>query len=494
MVLGIVLQGQVRNGWRSIYDKEGRLTRMYYYQNGINNSDSSRFFQYYAENHLKAYVIGEIHTQKGYVDGSVMLFDQAGKLTRFDYGKTGHSFFNVECDYYQECILNWSDRFEVNSGCWVSDSSSVRGSELVVHNSSKPMGIAVYKPKVPVSLENEFVCKLVIPVNNSSKQGLALGWKDEDNYYLIELSFGTYYSVHQFVDGRISNITQGRTEIERPGDEENILIVRKTDKNLIIEWNGVMQNVLPLPDFSGDKIALVSRSRGDMRVSDFAISYKPGTYQSFYKDLWVGKGTGFFIAPNRILTTYDNISEANSLRVHAEIDGKKMILPATVFRIEENNNIAILNVDVPGFKAFDELPFGYGSRAPISETVVFSLGFPNAISSIHVHPEVFQGKIIHGSTFMSGYRLLEMSFRYGMSGAPVFDNDANLVGVCALRGMDIKHSEMIDFNMNSRLFMANMGKFDRSIVSPLKNLSTRDKISKLSELVVILESSVFELE
>ena len=90
--------------------------------------------------------------------------------------------------------------------------------------------------------------------------------------------------------------------------------------------------------------------------------------------------------------------------------------------------------------------------------------------------------------------MLEMPFRYGMIGAPVFDNDANLLGVCAMSGIDLRFSEMIDFNANSRLFMANMGKFERRIESPLKDLSTREKINKLSELVVIIESSVFVLD
>jgi hypothetical protein len=85
-----------------------------------------------------------------------------------------------------------------------------------------------------------------------------------------------------------------------------------------------------------------------------------------------------------------------------------------------------------------------------------------------------------------------MPFRFGMMGAPVFDKDVNLIGISAYKGLDLKYSEIVDFYENSRLFKTNLGKFDRNLESPLRDLPTRDKIKALSEIVVIIESSVFD--
>lgn len=494
VLITIILAAQVRNGWRSVYDVEGRLTRMYYYNNGMIVHDSSYFYQYYTDNYLKAIVSGEIKRQNGGVNGTVCLFDEMGKLTRYTYGMDGSVLFNVECDYYEECIASWGDDFEVVNNCWLSDSFNVQNGHLMVYSHNNTMNVAVYDPEIPVDLEHDFVCKVEIPKNNTSKQGLALGWDDNNNYYLIELTAGAYYNVYNVVDGKMTPVTQGRVALDKPGTVENTLLVRKNSENIIVEWNNVIQGVYKTPEFKGNKLALVSRSIGDMRIDDFVFSYKPNSSDFFMQSLWIGKGTGFFIAPDRILTTYDNIAEAKNLRVLASIDGERYTLPVSIFRVEEEHNMAVLKVDDRDFKAFDQLPFGYTDKPSLTDTKILALGFPNALGGVYMHPEIFQGKVMFGSTRVSGCRMLEIPFRFGMVGAPVFDSDANLLGVMAYKGTSLKCVEMLDFSSNARLFMANMGKFEKRIVSPIKDLSNRDKTQKLSDLVVIIESSVFDLD
>ena len=45
LVIPLVPLAQLRNGWRSVYDKEGRLYSMKYYNNGIDVADSTIYFQ-----------------------------------------------------------------------------------------------------------------------------------------------------------------------------------------------------------------------------------------------------------------------------------------------------------------------------------------------------------------------------------------------------------------------------------------------------------------
>lgn len=482
---------QVRNGWRSIYDKEGRLTRMYYYNNGVSVSDSNLFFQYYSENLLKVVVTGEINSQNGNVDGSVSLFDYEGLVNSYHIKRNGQVTFDMDCDYEQNYSGTWSDLFDVETGDWVCDSFSIEKSNLLIHNNSS-IAYAIYKPEVPIDIKNDFACKLIIPVaNNSAKQGLALCWKNEQNYFLFELLFGKYYNVYYWQNGEFFPVTKGRQLIEKANEDVNELVVRKTGGKLIVEVNGVMEFVYDCPDFTGNTIALVTRSKGDARFSDFIFKNNKMLDEDFFNSKWIGKGTGFFISPTKILTTYEVVMDAKKLRIKGRVDGKSYILPAKIFQLDEENNIAVLQINKGDKKPFATLPYGYTDRAPLSESMALSIGHPNAVGGIYMKPEVFKGQVLSGLASYSNSRLLEMPFRYGMIGSPIFDNDANLIGVCAYKGMDIKYSEMIDFKDNDRLFKANMGKFERKIESPVKNKTTQEKIKALNNVVVLIESNVF---
>lgn len=491
LAVSMNVSGQVRNGWRSVYDKEGRLTRMNYFDNGRNVADSSMLFQYYTDNVLKGYIMGEVATQTGEVNGLVALFDQTGNLISFANKVKGETVFDVRCDFEQKCKAIWIDEFNQMNNDWECGDYSTYDGEMIIHNQSL-IGTAIYKPDVSINLAEPFLCKIEIPVEgNSAKQAIALGWKDADNFLLFEVSFGTYFNVYDCKDGNYNDLTAGRKKIENPSATSNNLVLTYNGTNIIFEINGKIEMIVPNPKFENNKVALITRARGDARFSSFMFSSDVEENDHFYEEVWIGKGTGFFITPNRILTTFDVVSDARMLRIRTKINNIERLLPVKVFRVEESNNLAILSVEDPDFNAFDVLPYGFSGSIPVSESTIWSLGFPNAISTIYMPPETYEGSVLPTTSMTAGYRLLELPFRFGMMGAPAFDKDANLIGVVAYKGLDLKYSEIIDFHDNSRLFKANLGRFDRSIESPLRALPLQEKIKKLSEIVVIVESNVF---
>lgn len=492
LLLGFfVLNGQVRNGWRSVYDKDGRLTRMNYYDNGRNVTDSSMFFQFYTDNAIKAFITGEFFPQNGEVNGLVALFDEAGNLTSYANKIKGETLFDVRCDYNQACKAIWLDEFNLLNDEWECGDYSVYDGEMIIHNQTI-VGEAIYNPNVHVNINKPFNCRVEIPVSgNSAKQGIALGWADKDNYLLFEISFGTYFNVYEFVNGELNDLSQGRKEIENPSTSVNALVIRNTGENILFEINNKLEMVIPLPKFKGDRIALLTRAKGDAKFASFIFASDVSENDHFYQEVWIGKGSGFFISPNRILTTFDVISDARKLRVKARVGGRNYILPVKILRLEEENNLAILMVEDKRFKAFDQIPYGYSSTGPVSESSVWALGYPNAVSAIYMPPEVYEGKVLPTSSMTAGYRLLEMPFRFGLMGAPVFDNNANLIGITAYKGLDLRYTEIVDFYENSRLFKATLGKFENSLNAEIKSLSLQEKIKRLSETVVIVESNVF---
>ncbi|MCF8363217.1 MAG: hypothetical protein K9G70_11410 [Prolixibacteraceae bacterium] len=322
VVLSLSIFGQVRNGWRSVFDKEGRLTRMHFYDNGVSIIDSSFFFQYYTENVLKALINGEIKSNTGQLDGSIALFDRSGMLTSYSIKKKGHNVFDVECDYEENCMALLSEGFESKSKYWVGDDIRFYQDNLIIRN-SEDYATAKYNPPYSFDLERPFALKVVLPVNNNvNKLGIALGWNDMDNSYLFEFIDGQYYNINHIQSGNDDYLTNKKSEIEDPRNQFNEVVIRNDGKNLILEVNSTIEEVLPIPDFASNTIALVTKSEGDALFSEMRYRFDMCYNNEFFNALWVGKGSGFFIGNNKVLTTYDVVYEAKRLRITGKKGGE----------------------------------------------------------------------------------------------------------------------------------------------------------------------------
>ena len=496
LFLFVNLFAQVRNGWRSIYDTDGRLTRMQYFDSGIESIDSNLYFQYFTDNVIKGIVNGEMTKDEGCNNGAIYLFDESGDITSYNVKRDGQLVFNMTCNYFDSCYSVWSDKFDAVTGCWVGDSFFVKNGELVIPN-DKTQGVAIFNPPVNVDLKSDFIFVTHIPnIHNSSKLGVVFDWKDESNFYLFEISFGEYFSLIHYDKGVFYqlNYGAGRQQIEKKNPDFNEIRIRGSGSNLIFEVNGNIELISARPKMENNNIGLMTRSRGDARFMDVAFQYVIPRSDLFYTDKWIGKGTGFFITSSgKILTTYDVVADAKNLRIKGILNGEQYILPVDVVRVEEEKNIAILQVRNHYFSPFKVLPYGFISRKPISDSHIFSIGYPNATSGIYMEPEEFKGRVMPASASVAENILLEMSFRYGMIGSPVFDNDVNLVGIVANKGMDIKYTEIVDFYSNSRLIAGYMNIPSQSVDSPLKDMTDQERLKALSESVVIIESSMFDL-
>lgn len=490
--LSVASISQVRNGWRSVYDKEGRLSRINYYDNGKLVIDSNRYYQYYNENTPKAIVKGEINSTVGCINGTVTLYDPAGMLTNYAINSGGNKIYDLTCDYYGSCSSVWIDFFDSDSKSWNGVAYAIANSQLTLKDQEK-MKVLVYDPPVPIDLEQAFACKLLIPVkNNNETQALAVGWKDEKNCLLFEIKGGREFAITKYDNGLQTSISNGWQAVDFPHHETSEMVLKRSGKNFTFEINGSIQFIVPATMFRGNHFALVSRSGGEAKFNDWIVRYTLPENDPFFDRHWIGKATGFFISSGgRVLTTHDAVMDAKQVRVKGKINDEEFTLPAKVIRVDETNNLAVLQVNNPNFKAFEILPFGYSNLSPVSESKVYCIGFPNAISGIYQAPEVFEGKTISGTIAATGNNQLELDFRNGMIGAPVFDIDFNFIGICSNKGVELKFSEIIDFHHNSRLFMAYMGQTERKIDSPLKGKTYQEKYKVGAELVVIVEANYF---
>jgi hypothetical protein len=486
---------QIRNGWRSIYDTSGRLSRMSYYDRGISVIDSNFYFQYHTDNLLKAIVTGEITKEDGCKNGAVILFDETANVTSYSIRRSGQQVFLTSCDYQGLCNSNWGDPFDVKTNIWIAENYEIENGELILNN-EKNSAFALFNSPVAIDLKGEFVIQTRIPNNNNSQRlGIVFGYQDDNNYYILEISNNDFFSLLNIDNGNAITIGDGRKPIEKKGLEFNELKINCNGRTIIIEINKNIELIFPKPNFKGNTIGLATRSRGAARFLDFGFSFPIPNHHPFYSNQWIGKGTGFFISPQgRILTTYDAIFDAKKIRVKVMINDQVFTYNAELMRVEEDRNLAILQISDHTFKPINEIPFGLTGKKPISESNCLSIGYPNAVSGIFMKPEIFSGKILPTSVSASTDMLLEMSFRYGMIGSPVFDNDANLIGIVSNKGLELKYTEAIDYFNNSRLLQGFLGRSERSFESPLKGKTVQEKYKALSEIVVIIESSIFGAE
>jgi hypothetical protein len=486
---------QVRVGWRSIYDTSGRLTQMNYYENGINVLDSNFYFQYYTDNLIKGIITGDISREEGCRTGSISLFDEKENLSSYSIKRNGQPIFNIYCNDSGKYLPTWRDQFDSQTGCWETDSFMIQNSEFILHN-DKDLAIAEYKPPFPIAISGEFALRTRIPKDkNSSKIGVCLGWKDQNNYFLFEISYGESYSVLKYENGVCTQFINGRKPIDKKRDDFNEIKISSNGNSLVFEINGTIETIIPTPKFQTNTIGLMTRSRGNARFLDFIFTYSIPALDPLFTQSRIGKGTGFFISSSgKVLTTCDVIADAKSIYVRGMIDGKVFQFLCDVVFKNEEKNIAILQIKDGLFKPFTELPFGLSRKKPISESTIFSIGFPGAISGIYMKPDVFQGKVISTNMTSSTGLVLEMPFRYGMIGSPVFDNSANLIGIVTNKGKELKYTEAMDYLKNSPLFLEQMGSSETEKTSPLKDLSIEEKCRRLSEIVVIVQSSIFDIE
>jgi S1-C subfamily serine protease len=142
----------------------------------------------------------------------------------------------------------------------------------------------------------------------------------------------------------------------------------------------------------------------------------------------VSRGSGFFIAPDRIVTNRHVIERSARVEIHL-IDGKKFVVKG-VLAIDGEGDLAMLQVDVPRQFA---LPL------PILRTV------PQEGESIVVvgNPFGLEGSVSNGIVSavreISGYgRIIQITapISPGSSGSPVVNMSGQVIGIASLQAAE----------------------------------------------------------
>ncbi len=400
--------------------------------------------------------------------------------------------YSIQQSEYSVFQSVWADQFASRTIFWEGKGVTVSDKQMRLMSPSD-FAVALYKPAVPIDLLKPFSFSAKIPVEGNLPQvGILLGWADENNWLMIEILNGTHYRVINNKKGNMSLLAGDRKPIERPDGKQTLVTVNHNGKNMVLEINQKIETILPLVDFQGNQIGLVTRSNGIARFDEFMFRYLVPHAEPCPADAWVGLGTGMLTSSDgRILTTYDVIANAGKIRVKGRICNQEFVLPAEVVVEEEAHNLALLKISSDQLPMLEAFPLGWLDRRPVSDSKVYSMGYPHAVSSILLDPSIFEGKVLPVGAGGSS-RMIEMPFRYGMMGAPVFDDYLNLIGIVSRKGTSLAYTEIVDFQENKRAFLSLLRRFDRSLNSPMRDLPISEKQKMVADLVVIIESEVFK--
>ncbi len=480
---------QLRNGWRSVYDRDGRLSNMKFYTEGIEMPDSTIYFQYYTDNVLKGIIKGEIIPGKGCQDGQVWLFSELGEITSYSIRSRGQVVFSVQKDNESHFYSSWTDLFSSQSVFWKGYNVSVSDDKMILNN-TKEMAAAVFDPVIPVDLSQKFKFSVLIPkTENNLQLGVLLGWKDPENWVSVEINEGSKYGVFIHKDGLMIEHV-GLKTIEKQNRTHNLLSINQSNNSIVIEINQNIETIIPLPDLPGRLIGLINRSQGKASFDEMNFSYPLANNEAFYSANWFGVGSGMIISEDgRIMTTYDVVENKGHLRVKGFVKGKYFVAPVEVLALEEDHNLAVLKILSEHLPSLSENPFGYLDRKPASDSKIYAMGFPHAVSGIWLPSTHFEGKVLpSGSGGLA--RMVELPFRYGMIGSPVFDDYLNLIGIISGKGTSLSYTEMVDFYDNKRIFQALLQSSARSMNSSFKDLPFSDKQKRIQDNLVIVEAAL----
>ncbi|TDB39602.1 MAG: serine protease [Actinobacteria bacterium] len=141
-------------------------------------------------------------------------------------------------------------------------------------------------------------------------------------------------------------------------------------------------------------------------------------------------GTGFIIAPDRVLTVSHVVDAAAGLQARVLVENR--LEPYTVIAIDRTRDLALLEVSLP---SIDPIVWGRSADLLRGQDVIV-LGFPIGLRSVSLTKGVVSSPVqtFEGSTYVQ----TDAAINPGNSGGPLVDEQGRLVGVNVAKIADVE--------------------------------------------------------
>jgi S1-C subfamily serine protease len=281
----------------------------------------------------------------------------------------------------------------------------------------------------------------------------------------------------------------------RPGDLKATFETAATDEVLTIKWQ------------MGNKRA-IKKIVGTVKnnaVIDFYLNGKVMLYRVYPKfnknnkqkrvktGKWAGNGSGIIISKSgHIITNHHVIEDAEDIEVEFMLDNELQKFNAEIVQVDKTNDLAVLKIFDMNFDGVSEPPYNFKFRGSDVGTKVYAFGYPMALSIMGKEIKVTDGMISSKSGFDGNITTYQITapIQAGNSGGPLFDGEANLIGINS-SGIRKDIADNVSYSIKTSYVSNLIDVLPKSIELPsttgLKSLPLTEQIKEISKYVVLIK-------
>ncbi|SFE41726.1 trypsin-like peptidase domain-containing protein [Thermoflexibacter ruber] len=441
---------------------EGRFTKVDSLDDKLNILDGKCTWYYPNGRKQK-----EVDYKEGVYDGEYKEYYDTGKL-RYEAVFKNNILMDkryVEYDEYGKGELIAEEAFTDNKNNWaigtVAEGSSQILNDLeetgyLIKTNSKASVITRWANFPLESQEVNYTVEARIKskeIKGSSEVGLIFGLRNPDNYYMFLLNISSdEYAIVRRYEGINANISSWR-KLPKKGiindreGEENVIKIFKLKESTFFFINGLQVKMIEesLPLY-GNNFGFYVSGKGTEIIAKYLKvkqpyfkpqeekkkESKPIVKGTTLAGNWEGNGSGIIISKQgHITTNYHVIEGAEEMEVDLlQPDGSRKSYKVKLIETDKTHDLAILQIDDPKFKPFQNIPYTLKAQPMDAGEDVFAMGYPLA-DMMGKAVKTTNGTI----SSISGYKDDKTTYQIsapiqpGNSGGPLFDKEGNLVGI-----------------------------------------------------------------
>lgn len=211
-------------------------------------------------------------------------------------------------------------------------------------------------------------------------------------------------------------------------------------------------------------------------------------------DSILSSGTGFAISSNGLIVTNNHVIEgATKIEILGVNQNFNFRYSVEVLLKDENSDLAVLKINDPKFSSFGPIPFSIRQNlAEVGESV-FVLGYPLTLT-MGTEVKLTNGIISARTGFQGDISSYQISapVQPGNSGAPLFDNQGNLIGIVNAKNVQAENAAYavkVNYLKNLIELLNTPVSLPANIVLSKKSLP--DKVKTLRNYVFIVSVQIF---
>ena len=307
------------------------------------------------------------------------------------------------------------------------------------------------------------------------------------NNFGVLIDEGTY-SVEQFIFSEYFSSLQPEPEPEP--EPEPVVSVKEADTSSDPEKE--LQKLKKLQEEAIERRRLLKEAKR-----------KTENEEKIKRD-WTGSGTGIILTRDGLMATnYHVIKDAQYIEVEInENNGDIKSYNAQVVKADAKNDLALIKITDDSFKKLGRIQYNFDTNLAKTASSVYALGYPYALNFNNLTREGLMGREIKftdgkisSRTGVAGnpiYYQTTVPIQPGNSGGPLFDSDANLIGI-NVGFLDNSKYNDVSYSIKTSILKNIIDVYDEDLDLPnytrTGNKSLEDQVEVLEKYVTLIKTA-----